>query len=532
MAEHDEAAIVLDPAHLAPTLWGLLEQRATRTPDRALLLDDTGRTLTAAQWMRRATRVAAALAERGVGPGTRVAWQLPTIMESALLAVALSRLGAVQIPVIPNLRLREVGFIAAETQAEWLITPGTVWRGFDYGAMAAEVAAVTGCGLMAVTRGDIPEADAATLGPPADNDPDDVRYLYYSSGTTAEPKGCRHTEASVMATANGMVDCYRTGPTDCIPVPFAYAHLGGVVWTTTVLRTGCRLLLLEHFDAARSPAAMGAAGATMVGSALPFFRAYLDAQRRAGDIPIFPLLRTFVGGGAPKPPEIHYELKEVFGVGVMSGYGLTECAINACSTPDDTDEQLALTEGRAGPGVELRAVDGDGHQVAAGMEGELRVRAPQLMKGYVNATLDAAAFDAEGFLRTGDLGVIDADGFVRVTGRLKDIIIRNAENISAQEVENVLYRHPSILEAALIGLPDPRTGERACAVVVLHPGAPRPSLAELGEHCGAHGLSHYKWPEQMEVIDALPHNPLGKVIKPELRARFRSSGERPVHQSR
>jgi len=514
----DDNTESLDPLALADTFWGLLDQRAALSPHRVMIIDESGRSLSAAQWRHQAARVAAGLVLRGVGAGTRVAWQLPTIIESALLAAALSRLGAVQIPLIPNLRHREVGFIVAETAASLLITPGRVWRNFDYAAMAEQIAADTGCELAAVTRDAVALGNPAILGPPAAYVPGDVRYIYYSSGTTSDPKGCLHSEGSVMATANGMVECYRTGADDCVPIAFAYAHIGGMVWTTTALRTGCRLMMLEVFDPQRSPQIMGAAGATMMGSALPFFRAYLDAQRRAGATPIFPRLRTFVGGGAAKPPGIHYELKEVFGVGVLSGWGLTESAINACSSPDDTDVQLAYTEGRAAPGVELRAVGLDGRPVPANVEGELRVKAPQMMKGYVKRALDAEAFDDEGFLRTGDLGIIDADGFVHITGRLKDIIIRNAENISAQEVEHVLYQHPAIADVALVGVPDPRTGERACAFVVIEAGAEVPTLAELGQHCGAHGLSRYKHPEQIEVLDSLPRNGLGKVIKAQLRA--------------
>jgi non-ribosomal peptide synthetase component E (peptide arylation enzyme) len=151
------------------------------------------------------------------------------------------------------------------------------------------------------------------------------------------------------------------------------------------------------------------------------------------------------------------------------------------------------------------------------VEGELRVRGPQCFAGYVDTTLDAEAFDADGFFRTGDLGVIDADGFVRVTGRLKDIIIRNAENISAVEVEDALFEHPAIEDVAVVGVPDPRTGERCCAVVVLADPEVQLSLADIAAHCRARGLANQKIPEQLEIVTELPRNPMGKVLKHELR---------------
>lgn len=509
------------------TMWSLLEQRAAHDPTGTLLADESGRSLSAADCLRRAERVAAGLHALGVDAGTRVAWQLPTWVEAVLVSTALSRLAATQIPVIPILRRREVAHIVHETAADVLVHPHEQWRGFDYPELARAIAQEAGCALVPVGRNHAPESDPSRLPPPAREAKGEPRYIYYSSGTTAAPKGCLHTDISVQAMANGLVERYRITSEDCIPIPFAYAHIGGAIWTAAALRTGCRLLLLESFDRLESPRIIGAAGATLIGSALPFFQAYLQAQERNGATPLFPKLRSFVGGGAPKPPEIHFELKRVFGAGVLSGWGLTECTINTCSALGDSDEQLAHTEGRPSPGIDLRVVAPDGSVLPAGKEGELRVRGPQLMQGYVNPELNADAFDDAGYLRTGDLGFVDAEGFVHITGRSKDVIIRNAENISALEVENVLYRHPAVAEVALISIPDPRTGERACAVVVVKPGCAAPTVAELSAHCRAHDLSPHKHPEQVEVVAALPRNALGKVAKAELRARFVSPSTPP-----
>jgi acyl-CoA synthetase (AMP-forming)/AMP-acid ligase II len=322
-----------------------------------------------------------------------------------------------------------------------------------------------------------------------------------------------------MASANGEIVSMAVGADDCIAVPFPYAHIGGMALTTTSLYTGCKLVFVESFDPARTPLSLAEHDPTILGMAMPFFRAYLDAQRRQGSEPLYPRLRAFNSGGAPKPPEIHYELKETFGVGTLSGWGLTEFPIaTSSSAADDSDEELATTEGRPAPGVDVRVVSADGRLLGPAQEGELQLRGPQMIRGYVDASLDADAFDRDGWFRTGDLGVIGPRGHVRITGRLKDIVIRNAENISTQQIEDVLYTHPRIADVAVIGVPDPRTGERACAVVVPADGADPLTLGDIVEFCRAKHLATQKIPEQLQVVAVLPRNSMGKVLKQQLRA--------------
>jgi len=232
-------------------------------------------------------------------------------------------------------------------------------------------------------------------------------------------------------------------------------------------------------------------------------------------------LRCFVSGGAPKPVELFYEMKQLFGVHILSSWGLTEFPIATASRFEDDDEDLANTEGRMVPSVDLRVVDTEGREVGPGEEGELRLRGPQACQGYLDESLNAAAFDEKGYFRTGDLGVVGPRGHVKITGRIKDIIIRNAENISAQEIEDVLYAHPKVADVAVIGVPDPRTGERACAVVVLAEGTDSLTLAELVEFCRGRQLANQKIPERLEVVPALPRNAMGKILKQELRRTYK-----------
>jgi acyl-CoA synthetase (AMP-forming)/AMP-acid ligase II len=500
------------------TLWDLLVGRASAKPGGVLIEDDRDRTLTAAQWVERAERVAAGLQAMGVKSDTVVSWQLPTVIESCVLMMAISRLGAISNPVLPLLRVREVGFIVAQTGSELLVTPGT-WRGFNYADMATEISRTTGVQTLVLDDG-LPEGDPASLPAPPSGEGDPVRHIYYTSGSTADPKGALHSDASAMNGATAPILGWALREDDRIAIPYPYTHIGGFCVTVAAMYTGAQLLFTDIFDSVNSPLVMSRKGATLLGSAVPFYNAYLKAQLEHGPEPLYPRLKAFNGGGAPKPPELYYELKRVFGVGIVSTWGLTEFPSASSGTLEDSDEDLALTEGRASPGVDIRVVGLDGKDVGPGEEGELRLRGPQCCKGYVDRSLDAAAFDEQGYFRTGDLGILGPRGHVRITGRSKDVIIRNAENISAQEVENLLYEHPMIADVAVVGLPHPATGERACAVVVLETGETQLSLADLAEFCRQRGLANQKIPERIEIVEALPRNALGKVLKRELRATY------------
>ncbi|GAA2410751.1 cyclohexanecarboxylate-CoA ligase [Actinomadura vinacea] len=512
-------------------LWELVEWRAAATPDAEMAVDERGRRLTFGEYRAAAERAAAGLAAAGArGPGTPgggtppiadVSWQLPTWIESLVLVAALARLGLVQNPILPIYREREVGFIAGQARPALLIVPPE-WRGFDHPAMARRVAARHPGMKVLVVDGALPEGDPASLPPPLPGGgAAPVRWLFYTSGTTADPKGARHTDAAIMATATGMSERLAMGPGDRNALVFPFTHIGGIVWLFAGLLGGFAHILTEAFDPRGTAEVLRREGVTTAGAGTPFHQAYLAAQRERPGERLFPRLRVCPGGGAPKPPRLHLEVKEELGgAGVASGWGLTECPILSMGSVHDPDWALAGTEGRALPGVDLRVVTSDGRLAGPGEEGELRAMAPQLMAGYADAALDAAAFDAHGYFRTGDLGTIDEHGFVTVTGRLKDVIVRKGENISAPEVENLLFEHPGVRDVAVIGLPDPVLGERCCAVLVPETGRESPSLEELSAWLRERGLMVQKHPERLELVQELPRSPAGKVLKSDLRSRF------------
>ncbi len=512
----------------ARSFWELVEKRAAATPDALFLLDDAGRRMSFAEYRAAAERAAAGLLRLGVVSGTPVTWILPTRFSALVLTAALARLGAVQNPIIPIYRHREVSFCTRQTGAKLLIVP-PAFRGFDYQGMAREIA-VQQPGLeVCVVEHELPEGDPAALplaeAAPARPDDAPIRWIFYTSGTTADPKGARHSDATLLPSGMGMVRCFDLGPTDRVALVFPVTHIGGPSWIMAGLISGCTHLVVESFGP-ESVAFLAQHGVTHAGAGTAFHNVYLAEQRKQPGTPLFPRVRAFPGGGAPKPPQLHFDIqKEMGGVGIVSGYGLTECPILAMNTLRDPDAKLAYTEGSVNPPGESRArvVTLEGREAAAGEEGELRVKGPQLCKGYLDTRLDADAFDEQGFFRTGDLGIVDAEGFVTITGRLKDVIIRNGENVSAKEIEDLLYAHAKIADVAVIGVPDPRTGERVCAVVACREGVQPLAFDEMVAFLKAQRLMLQKIPERLELVDAVPRNPSGKILKRELRERFATS---------
>jgi acyl-CoA synthetase (AMP-forming)/AMP-acid ligase II len=488
------------------TLWELVVRRADLTPDRPVLLQDD-RALSFGELRDRAERVAAGLYGMGVRPGTVVAWQLPTRIETALLSFALARLGAVQTPVIPFYRDREVGFALRESKAEYFAVPG-VWRGFDYGEMARRLGAK---GIFEAYDGtQLPDGDPVLLpAPPADGT--SVRWIYWTSGTTSDPKGVLHTDRSLIAGGSCLAHALRLTPDDVGSMAFPYAHIAGPDYTVMLLLYGFPAVMFEQFALPDALEGYRKHGVTVAGGSTAFYSMFLAEQRKQPGTKVIPSLRLLAGGGAPKPPEVYHSVVREMGVQLTHGYGMTEVPMITMGAPDDTVENLATTEGRPPEGMEIR--------IAAG--GEVRLRGEAVCQGYLDPEQTAEAFDAEGFLRTGDLGEVTASGHLILTGRLKDVIIRKGENISAKEIEDLLAAHPDVGDVAVVGLPDVERGERVCAVVEQPPGAGELTLAAVTDYLRAEGLSVHKLPEQLEIVDALPRNEtLRKVLKYKLRERY------------
>jgi cyclohexanecarboxylate-CoA ligase len=490
------------------TLWELLDHRATLSYDTPVLLDTEDRRITFGELRAAAVRTAAGLYELGVRPGSRFAWQLPTRIESVILSLALARLGAVQVPIIPIYRDREVGYALRRTEAEFFAVPGS-WRGFDYTAMAERLDLAVPP-LVLVTYDSLPEGDPSVL-PPPPSDGTAVRWIYWTSGTTSDPKGVLHTDRSLIAGGSCLAHALEMRPDDVGSIAFPFAHIGGPDYLVMLLLYGFPALLLEQFALPASLDAYRTYGVTMAGGSTAFYSLFLAEQRKQPGIKLIPTLRLLSGGGAPKPPELYHEVVRELDCELAHGYGMTEAPMITMGSPRDTVDQRATTEGRPPAGMEIRIAE----------DGEVRLRGEAVCQGYTDPALSAAAFDDKGFFRTGDLGHLTESGHLVLTGRLKDVIIRKGENISAKEIEELLYEHPSIGDVAVIGLPDPERGERVCAVVEQPPGAPALTLSAVTDHLRRAGLAVHKLPEQLEIVDTLPRNEaLRKVLKFKLRERF------------
>jgi acyl-CoA synthetase (AMP-forming)/AMP-acid ligase II len=350
--------------------------------------------------------------------------------------------------------------------------------------------------------------------------PDDVAVLAYTSGTTRDPKGVIHDHRTMLSELRHMRDWITPGKPSLMGSPVAHATgmIGAVLGP---LATGQDIHLIDRWDPAHALEVMRKAGIGGGGGAPVFLASLLDHPDFSAD---HAALMGRVGlGGAPVPIALA-ERAASHGIEIIRAYGSTEHPSTTGCHFDDPADRRYRTDGRALAGVELRLVDADGGEVPPGTPGEILSRGPDLCLGYTDPALTAAAFDGEGWYHSGDIGVLDERGFLTVTDRLKDIIIRGGENVSAVEIEEALQTLRGVAEIAVVAAPDGRLGEHACAILRMLPGAAPVTLADVTAHLSGVGLARQKWPEELCVVDDFPRTASGKIRKVDLRARLRSRG--------
>ncbi|MGV9798361.1 AMP-binding protein [Mycobacterium sp. NPDC003449] len=483
------------------TLADALAEAAHDTPDRVLLIDGDTR-VTCRELHREATALAYDMSRR-MPAGSVVSFMLPNWHEAASVYLAATLAGMVVNPILPSLRDRELRFILGDADSRMIFIPER-FGNHDYAAMLARVCAqLSSPPDVVVVRGGSPLPSATTGDLPA-LDAEAVRMILYTSGTTGRPKGVLHSHSSIHALICQLRDHWMVEPGDTFLVPSPIAHIGGSIYAFECpLLLGTTAVLMQRWDAEDGVALMTRHRCTHMAGATPFLEQLLDAAEHAGTR--LPDLKVFICGGASVPPTLIRRASEFFERAVVSRvYGSTEVPVTTVGALGDVDH-ASETDGR--PGIaEIRLVSG-----------EIRTRGPQMLLGYLHPADNTESFDAQGFFRTGDLGRwVDGD-YLTVTGRAKDLIIRNGENISPKEVEDILVGQLGITEIAVVGLPDARSGERACAVIVSADGA-RPDVTALGEALAKAGVAKFKTPEQVEIWDALPRNDAGKVLKHRIRA--------------
>ena len=480
---------------------------------------------------RRARGLADGLAARGVGPGDPVAFQLPNWVEAAVTFYAAALLGAVVVPIVHFYGPKEVGYILRRTGVRVLVTAAAFGR-TDYleglGRMGDALDGVHTVAVVGAT-GPLPpgtvdfaalEGAGGTERVPARVHAGDAALIAYTSGTTADPKGVIHSHRTIGSEVRQLGAMRASGGRTTLtgaPVGHAMGMLGALL--IPVLK-GDPVHLVDVWDPVRILGLMTEFGLACGSGSTYFLTSLLDHPDRTAD---HLELMHFVGLGGATVPAAVAEHAAALGVSIVRMYGSTEHPSVTGSYHTDPEPLRLQTDGRPLEGVEVRLVDDDGRPVGPGVPGEIWSRGPDCCMGYTDPALTGALFDAEGWYRTEDIGILNGEGYLTITDRKKDIIIRGGENISAVEVEEQLVAMPAVADVAVVAAPHPTLGEQTAAFVRPAPGAEPPDLEAVRRHLATSGLARQKWPEQLHLVDDLPRTPSGKVRKEELRRRLREA---------
>ena len=498
------------------TFYAILERRAAAHPDREALVDRRHR-VTYAELKARVDRVAAKLGALGVGVGDVVTIQLPNQVEFAYVFFALERLGAVANQIGPDFRSREVEYIIRFSESRAFVCPAR-FKGFDYVQMIDElrprlpdlklvcVLGVRGPGV--VSLDDIVYGDDNVSQRPAPLGADDVMRMAFTSGTTGNPKGVIHSHNTTLSACRNLNR--DMGVTDR-EVLLVYLPLGlnwGYLTLVQAVMAGARAVLLDQWSADEALQLIERERVTFIPSAPASLISMLNAPGLARvDLSS---LRVVITGGASCPIETIREFRQRMRGHLIELYGMLETGFHTYTRLTDDPEAVTGTVGRVVDGLGLRLIDEQNRDVPPGAEGEIAADGPSVHLGYhKNPTANAELFTSHGWFRTGDLGQLDAAGNLRIVGRLKEMINRGGKKFFPREIEEILYTHPKILHAAIVGIPDPRLGERNCLCVIARPGQ-QIDLDEVVTFL-RDDVATYKLPEMIEAFDELPFTPTGKI---------------------
>ena len=525
------------------TLGQLLARQADERGNKTFVTDGV-LSLTYRELHERSLRLAAGLRARGVVPGDRVAVQLPNWSEFAVSAVAIARLGAVMVPIMPIYRRDEVGYVLDDAGVSVAVT-ASVFKDFDYlgmyRALQAERPALHSVVVvrddeaetsghvvtLAATTADVdPAAAEAEIGVPVG--PDDPFVIVYTSGTTARPKGCVHTFNTYVSGAHALAVAFGYRESDVQFGPSPVTHTTGLVTSILLpMVAGAATHLMADWEPRRGLAEIARYRCSVSVTATTFIQMLLDAYDPDRDDASS--LRVWVSAGAPIPRAVVERAQALLpNAKILSLYGRSENLATTTCTVDDDPERALTSDGAALPYASVKVVDELGAEVPAGSEGDIAYRGPTHMLGYLGRPDETAElFTPDGYSRSGDLGVMDAQGYVRVTGRTKDIVIRGGMNISVREVEDLLAAHPGVRNAAVVGMPDERLGERVCCYLVAADPTSPPTLDGIKAYLQDKGIARQKTPERLEVVTELPTTATGKIQKHLLRQDIaRKIGER------
>ncbi|MBO3749369.1 long-chain fatty acid--CoA ligase [Streptosporangiaceae bacterium NEAU-GS5] len=454
----------------------------------------------------RSSRAAALLRERGLLPGDRVAVMLPNVPRFAVVYYGVLRAGGVVVPMNPLLKAREVAYYLADSGA-----------GLIFAAEPQEGASEAGADCVVV---DDAFDDLLAATPPdreiADRAGSDTAVILYTSGTTGRPKGAELTHANLATNVEvAGCDLFQLTSDDVIFGGLPLFHsFGQTCGLNAAVSAGACLTLVPRFSPQAALEVMARDRVTIFQGVPTMYVALLGATAAGAEPPALPALRLCVSGGAALPVEVLRGFEAGFAAPILEGYGLSETSpVASFNHPDRVRKPGSI--GTPIRGVEMRVLDEKGQDVPPGEVGEIAIRGQNVMKGYWRREEETAEAIPDGWFRTGDMGRTDEEGYYFIVDRKKELIIRGGYNVYPREIEEVLYEHPAIAEAAVVGVPDETLGEEIGAAVVLRPGATA-TADEIREHVKSQ-VAAYKYPRRVWFLDALPKGPTGKVLKREIR---------------
>lgn len=518
-----------------------LQRTIAATPGKLALLADRAdraeaRRFTYAELGDRISQAAAALKHLGIGPRDVISVQLPNWWEFAVIALAAFRVGAVVNPLMPIFREHELSYMLGFAETKLLIVP-KLFRGFDHEAMAhalqsklpklKHIIVVDGGGANGFNRALLSGTDR--LGPPPTGEigalpADEMAVLMFTSGTTGSPKGVMHCLNTLLACNIALAGRFGLDANDTMLVCSPLGHMTGFAAGMLLgLKIGASVIFQDVWEPQRGIAIMASEGVTYSAGAATFLADMCEAV--AGGAAKPQKLRKFLCAGAPIPPALIDRVYRELDLKVCSLWGMTESLSSTLTEPERALEKSSKTDGRPLEGVAVKVLRMDGSPASVGEKGLLKVRGAQMCLGYYKRD-DMEPFDAEGWFDTGDMAYMDDEGYIRIDGRIKDIIIRGGENVPVFDIENLLFKHPAVLAAAIVGYPDARLGERACAFLVLRPGQTL-DLADVQALMAENKVAKQYWPERIELVADLPKTPAGKVQKFQLREIAKAFAEPP-----
>jgi cyclohexanecarboxylate-CoA ligase len=492
------------------------------------------RRFTYAELVDAVARAAASLTRLGVGRGDKISVQLPNWHEFAILTLAAFRIGAIVNPLMPIFRERELSYMLDFAESKMFVVP-KLFRGFDHAAMAKalktdlpkleHVVVVDGEGpdgfdaMLLTTDERLPQPPTGDIGATL---PDQMSVLMFTSGTTGSPKGVMHCLNTLMACNIALAERFHLDAADTMLVCSPLGHMTGFAAGMLLgFKIGATVIFQDVWEPKRGVGIMAGEDVTFSAGAATFLTDMCEAVVAGASKPAH--LRTFLCAGAPIPPALIERVHRELGAVVCSLWGMTESLSSTLTEPERALVKSSTSDGRPLDGVTVKVVRLDGAPAAVGETGALKVRGAQMMLGYYKRP-DMQSFDAEGWFDTGDLAYMDDEGYIRINGRTKDIIIRGGENIPIVEIEGLLFKHPAILAAALVGYPDSRLGERACAFLVLRPGHSL-DLKAVQDYMAESKVAKQYWPERIEIVAEMPKTPAGKIQKFLLREQAKAFGD-------